>query len=804
MQFSPNNPRSRQSQSPDGTGDKLSYSRDRNGIENMSRSRRKPSSSGRKKKMWPDQESKYETAPFTENPGLTNVGKTSPSYAPSRSHSKLAKDLEPVLERSTEQSQIFNLRTHSDLDEENRCQEVNGFSPFRYPKNRHSNQTLERSGKMRNSQHMETTGRSDSETDQFARLGANFRSPEFQKDKLTDTKESTKFRDTGESGFAVRTEPGDHGILEAKGLKKENSQSNLNQSKLKECTFQADAYETGHFKKNFSDKSLSRKNSFDGERRSPNEDRRGSNSPNSFTRSVAESPRRDSYLHSSKSLDTSLQYRKSLKIYENEEQNPHNPESQQGKIKKREVYYNEAIQRILKSNDPVVLKCFIKKLLDAKGQSENIDPMRPALGEIQRSGNIVPNTVNRSKQDTEFDAFEIYQQALSQLKLENNRLRKELEEVSKKAEALENGNKDKIRALQSLTEENSQLQKRLVDHAMESEQAMGSLLQQVKRLEATNQNLLNDRNLLSKNLEESTLALKTLSHENENVKANNKRLKAQFAGHEKMDKGRKPAPESANISIIEFKSNDNSMILDDHSKNISREDYYKAKSKSLKERVTQLENEVINLRLELKTSPSYRLERKGSDVKVKHSKKESERIRSQSIDFGIPGNEASVYNSLANIRAELGVKTPEEIIPRIRELYNEIKTLSKFTDAIKDMAIKCAPVGFYASEPNLKQVWRFLKGMVQEHINLKKQHAIDKCFREVMEDLKEDLGLEDAGEIGPKVRFMAQENRLMDSVISKFKFLNDFNFNSLHDVDRALDSLLRKSAKGKNNLYRGS
>lgn len=79
---------------------------------------------------------------------------------------------------------------------------------------------------------------------------------------------------------------------------------------------------------------------------------------------------------------------------------------------------------------------------------------------------------------------------------------------------------------------------------------------------------------------------------------------------------------------------------------------------------------------------------------------------------------AQVLNNLVEL---LNINYIDEIIPKIRSLYNDIGSFNKFHESLNKAILDCSPEGsFKNSIPSLKESWKWIKNLIFQYMKLKK------------------------------------------------------------------------------------
>jgi hypothetical protein len=80
-----------------------------------------------------------------------------------------------------------------------------------------------------------------------------------------------------------------------------------------------------------------------------------------------------------------------------------------------------------------------------------------------------------------------------------------------------------------------------------------------------------------------------------------------------------------------------------------------------------------------------------------------------------------VDETLKNLVNLLNINSLEDVIPKINKIIAENKSYNKFHDSLNKAIIECSPEGrFKNSMPSLKESWKWIKDLIVQYMNLKR------------------------------------------------------------------------------------
>ncbi|CAD8150836.1 unnamed protein product [Paramecium pentaurelia] len=131
----------------------------------------------------------------------------------------------------------------------------------------------------------------------------------------------------------------------------------------------------------------------------------------------------------------------------------------------------------------------------------------------------------------------------------------------------------------------------------------------------------------------------------------------------------------------------------------------------------------------------------------------------------------------------------QEVIEGVKSLKQQFKENEKFIRCLKDLVIQCAPQDYFCqSDPSLKEVWKFIKQILQSYLEHKKQAQQN-----------EDIVLTlckyfrcNKGELNHKGACLIVDQEVYLRIVDKIKkILNLTNLSNIREVDRKLEYYLQ-------------
>ena len=359
-------------------------------------------------------------------------------------------------------------------------------------------------------------------------------------------------------------------------------------------------------------------------------------------------------------------------------------------------------------------------------------------------------------------------------------------ELEKRNEELSNLNDEKISIVRNLERENDNIKHEIIMSANEYRAKIEALQLKNKRLEREPQleksrrdsfyynnksHEIEDRIYL-KQVDDLNATIKDLSKENEELT-------------QKID------------TMLRYRQKEKSFHKADDSIHENRNHHNRAESFKINtpadhskylEIINRLKEENENLRIVLQSKPTLR-KYKENEGKLQSLEADLEEARNLSREMrrSFSGDVGFSKKMLKSIIDELQIESIGEILPRIIELIHYERSTTKFTMCIQDLVLRCSPPGCFSSSPTLKQSWKWLKGLMEEYMNLKKL-AGNENDKSILKDVMDYLVVEEKGEVTSQLKKVLVDNNLMNKIISKIKILHNIQWaNSLHEIDDKLE-----------------
>ena len=130
----------------------------------------------------------------------------------------------------------------------------------------------------------------------------------------------------------------------------------------------------------------------------------------------------------------------------------------------------------------------------------------------------------------------------------------------------------------------------------------------------------------------------------------------------------------------------------------------------------------------------------------------------------------------------------------IKELQFYQKNTQKFIDSITKMVMECSPTSDN-KPPNLKQIWKWLKHVFHDYMELKTEFKSAPSLKEkdTLEQIKEFLFVTNKDDIIPAISDILVQSTRLSQLISKFKILLDLTHaKNIEELEEILDRQLKK------------
>lgn len=168
--------------------------------------------------------------------------------------------------------------------------------------------------------------------------------------------------------------------------------------------------------------------------------------------------------------------------------------------------------------------------------------------------------------------------------------------------------------------------------------------------------------------------------------------------------------------------------------------------------------------------------------------------RSHSFCMGFKENlvENNVQASrqlLSKIAYLISVNSTSLILPKLKQLLHEQKNQEKFIESIIQVVKKCAPVHYLDDGKFLlKQVWKFIKKLMENYIGLKKSIIKYQAEQQVVKMIVQYLHVDNSEEVMSKLIQISIEEGIHKRIEQKIKKLFNYDWNlTLNELEKALD-----------------
>lgn len=124
------------------------------------------------------------------------------------------------------------------------------------------------------------------------------------------------------------------------------------------------------------------------------------------------------------------------------------------------------------------------------------------------------------------------------------------------------------------------------------------------------------------------------------------------------------------------------------------------------------------------------------------------------------------------LMTEFCVDNPSLLIPSAKSALHDLKNQSqnkKLVERIRTLIIDCSPPGTFEKNPSLKKVWKWIRRLIEEYLQMKKKWDQNETQKEIMSRLKKALGIEKIEEIPRSLTKLLAENENLLLILNKVK-----------------------------------
>lgn len=386
----------------------------------------------------------------------------------------------------------------------------------------------------------------------------------------------------------------------------------------------------------------------------------------------------------------------------------------------------------------------------------------------------------KTEQDNKYQESEMQIERLMQ-KIKN--LEESEEKLIRENEELRKFEKETARKNQELNSQIVSLQNENLSLSKKYQQKIEGLMNKMKQIEQSSQ-ILQESQVdvfnLRKSVEDSSLQIRTLENQNEELQKKNELLSKIIRDKEKKLQKMEQRAEETIRSTVDERVN---LTLLETSRN------YSHKIQKYKDIIKDLNFEIENLKLELRARPTAR-QHKETEMKLRSLEYELQEERNNSRETRRSPELENYKKIVYELKAELDVGSSAEVVARVCDLISSQKTSAKFNTAVTDMVTQCAPLGYFNGKPSLKESWKFIKKIMEEYMNLKKQKGDaysekDREAGQILRAINDYLGTKSTAEIPNTIKNLIREYNHMDLIISKVKtMMNLDSVASLSELER--------------------
>lgn len=198
----------------------------------------------------------------------------------------------------------------------------------------------------------------------------------------------------------------------------------------------------------------------------------------------------------------------------------------------------------------------------------------------------------------------------------------------------------------------------------------------------------------------------------------------------------------------------------------------------------ELIGEIRTLRLEKVRGRSQSSERPGTKRgKVKRSK--SQGRKPSHTNPGSTTRRTPSQGLITELQELFEVKTPEELLPTCLERLRETTELRKFSGNLAVLIRDCSPPDSFARQPSHRQMWKWVKRLVEEYMHLRKGEDKE------MLQLRTLLRVHNSAELLTVVTKQTADLQSLQTLMEKLRIVLGLSPRvGLEAIDQALSSML--------------
>lgn len=305
------------------------------------------------------------------------------------------------------------------------------------------------------------------------------------------------------------------------------------------------------------------------------------------------------------------------------------------------------------------------------------------------------------------------------------------------------------------------------------------------KLEQENQALKDELSTMRKNLKESIHQRNLIEKQRDELLNQNRDITGQYQAYLDELQDKIAHLEKENSQLLE-----EVIGLKNEKERMSKEFINKIEKYYLRSQSTEQEMKVLKERL--------RVFEHCAPVDYRRSREETRsQSRKRSTSTGIERSKSANHTLL--VESEASFVDPRAVSGEIenQEVLHQSKTILKFVELITSMAVECSPKGYWKSRPNVKQVWKWLKNLMSEYIELKSRAPELTRDSEILRNCMELLVVRSRSEVVPSLHSVLIGSNKMSHIIAKFKVLNSLtSLETMHDLEVFLDRKTRSKSPG--------
>ncbi|CAG9328535.1 unnamed protein product [Blepharisma stoltei] len=374
------------------------------------------------------------------------------------------------------------------------------------------------------------------------------------------------------------------------------------------------------------------------------------------------------------------------------------------------------------------------------------------------------------------------------LQEENTQLHQKLMNLEKDINYIESKSLSMRDEIKSLRSNNADLESQILNLKKEKVEYLRQI-DELKRIENQKNSEIETAAMQKREFEERIQELKQLLHDSSMTK------------YKAFDFDEKENINSLHLKdeISELK-NENNKLKNALKRKPSCDEIRKATKK-----IEQLENAIEDIRgQKRRRSESAKRTRERSPklppIRPRSASRERNRPRSASRERKHENSpirhltSATCAKIVRELMHEFSVESASLLIPSAKLALRDLKSQShqrKLVERLRSLIIDCSPPGAFDKNPSLKRIWKWIRRLTEEYLQLKKESNQNATEKEVLIRLKKALSVENTEEIPRSLTKLLAENENLLLILNKVKAAFRLNTRvTLQELEKEIDRRL--------------